>query len=44
MASTVLSNCTFPYFAIPYGYWCGINVMSSDSIPEPADDFDACNG
>ena len=40
MASRVL-NCTFPYFAIPYGCWCGINVVSADAIPEPVDDFDA---
>ena len=41
MASSALGFCGFPYFAIPYGCWCGINVAPIPEIPDPVDDFDA---
>jgi len=40
MASSLI-NCSFPYFSLPYGCWCGINAVSIHRIPAPIDDFDS---
>ena len=32
--------CSFPYFPIPYGCWCGITVPFPPNHDEPIDNFD----
>ena len=33
--------CSFPYFPIPYGCWCGITIPYPPAHEEPIDQFDA---
>ncbi|XP_023342172.1 phospholipase A2 isoform X2 [Eurytemora carolleeae] len=34
-------DCSFPYFPIPYGCWCGITIPYPPVHEEPVDEFDA---